>query len=131
MTRPRNGHPSVVAEPGAKTADLKAVGRATTSSSKSSDGSPGLEQQALRLRESGRSYPAIARELGLSRSGEARSAFVRAVRQRPKDERTELFQRESHRLDTLEQRVRGRDSTDRETMERRLTALAKLRKGLE
>ncbi|MHB8506220.1 MAG: hypothetical protein ACYDEN_10990 [Acidimicrobiales bacterium] len=90
-----------------------------------------MDQRALSLRESGRSYAAIARELGLKRSTDARSAFVRAVRQQPQADRTESFRREASRLDVLERRIRDRDRGEPETMERRLAALAKLREGLQ
>jgi aminoglycoside phosphotransferase len=82
------------------------------------------------LRDSGRSYAAVARSLGFKRAVDARAAFLRALHQRQGEERTSLIQRESARLDKLETRIRTRDADDPEKMERRLVALAKMREGL-
>ena len=90
----------------------------------------GADRRVLALREDGRSYSAIAREVGLKRSTDAQSAFVRAVRDRPETERREILARESQRLDLLEKRVRERDRAQPATMERRLAALGKLREEL-
>jgi hypothetical protein len=89
------------------------------------------DERALHLRELGRSYGAIAKELGLDRPLDARSAFVRAVRQHPPVRRSELFERERERLDVAEARIRTRDRDEPETMARRLKALTRLRRGLE
>src|SRR5450631_1348180 len=41
------------------------------------------DEDALRLREEGRSYAAVARSLNLKRSNDALAAFLRALHQRP------------------------------------------------
>lgn len=89
-----------------------------------------LDEQVLALRETGRSYAAVASALGIKRATGAQAAFIRAVRGRPETERAALIERESQRLDALEQRIRDRDSADPEKRERRLAALEKLRHAL-
>jgi hypothetical protein len=84
----------------------------------------------LTLRDSGKTYSAVASSLGFKRSLDAQAAFLRALRQRQGEERIRLVQRESDRLDTLDTRIRTRDAADPEKMERRLVALAKLREKL-
>src|ERR1700686_871275 len=71
------------------------------------------DEDALRLREEGRSYAAVARSLNLKRSNDALAAVMRALHQRPDAERAELIGRERVRLDQLEARIRDRDKTDR------------------
>lgn len=85
----------------------------------------------MSLRETGRSYAAIAQSLGIKRATEAHAAFVRAVRARPDTERTAMTQREAQRLDQLEQRIRDRDAERPDKMERRLGALQHLRDSLQ
>ena len=85
------------------------------------------DEQALTLRDSGRSFAAVASSLGLKRASDARAAFLRAVARLPDTERTRLYERESERLDRLEARIRDRDRDEPEKMERRLAALAVLR----
>ena len=88
------------------------------------------DEDALRLREEGRSYAAVARSLNLKRSNDALAAVMRALRQRPDSERAELVARESARLDQLEIRIRDRDKNDPTRLDRRLGALEKLRSSL-
>ncbi len=88
------------------------------------------DEQALALRESGKTYAAVARGLGLKRAVDARAAFLRALRRREGEERNVLVDRETARLAQLEARIRTRDAEDPEKMERRLLALAKLREQL-
>jgi hypothetical protein len=82
------------------------------------------------MRESGETYAAVARNLGLKRAVDAQAAFLRAVRGRQGEERNALIERENARLVQLEARIRSRDAADPEKMERRLHALAKLREQL-
>ena len=88
------------------------------------------DEQALILRDSGKTYAAVASSLGFKRAADAQAAFLRALRQREGDERSRLVQREADRLDTLDTRIRTRDAAVPEKMERRLLALAKLRERL-
>jgi len=82
------------------------------------------------LRDSGKTYAAVASSLGFKRSVDAQAAFLRALRKREGEERGRLAQRESTRLDQLETRIRTRDVADPEKLERRLGALAILREKL-
>src|SRR5262245_4561239 len=56
-----------------------------------------IDADALRLRESGRSFAAIAQALGLKRATDARAAFLRALRTQPDDERVLIAARERNR----------------------------------
>jgi hypothetical protein len=82
------------------------------------------------LRDTGKTYAAVASSLGLKRSVDAQAAFLRALRQHEGEDQSHLAQRESDRLDKLETRIRTRDAAEPEKMERRLEALAKLREKL-
>lgn len=88
------------------------------------------DEEALELRESGKTFAAIASSLGFKRANEAHGAFLRALRKRNGDDRASLVQREAGRLDQLETRIRTRDAGNVVRMERRLTALAKMREVL-
>ena len=90
----------------------------------------GTDAEALRLREKGLSYAAVARSLGLKRATDARSAFVRALRASPGETHAGIVAREHERLDALEVRIRDRDRAEPDKLERRLAALARLREGL-
>jgi hypothetical protein len=72
----------------------------------------------------------VARSLNLKRSNDALAAVMRALRQRPDDERAELIVREHARLDTLEARIRDRDKDNPTRLDRRLGALETLRSSL-
>jgi hypothetical protein len=85
----------------------------------------------LALRESGKSFSAIARSLGLDRATEAHKSFVRAIGAHEGDERRQIIEREETRLDELEQRIRTRDASDEEKLERRLLGVKKLRAAMQ
>ena len=85
----------------------------------------------MALRERGSSYAAIASTLGLKRATDAREAFLRALRAAPDDEHALIAQREHQRLDELEARIRARDAAVPDKLDRRLAALATLRRGLD
>jgi hypothetical protein len=72
----------------------------------------------------------VARSLGLERAVDAQAAFLRALRRRDGEERSRLVDRETSRLSELETRIRSGDANEPEKMERRLSALAKLREHL-
>jgi hypothetical protein len=82
------------------------------------------------MRETGRSYGAVAASVGLKRANDAHAVFVRAVRALPEGERAEMVQRESGRLDRLEARIRTRDEAQPAKMMRRLEAVEVLRQSL-
>jgi hypothetical protein len=67
----------------------------------------------------------------LKRATDAREAFLRGLGATPDDERALIAQREQQRLDELEARIRTRDAAATDKLERRLAALAALRRGLD
>jgi hypothetical protein len=79
------------------------------------------------LRESGKSFSAIARTLGLERATDAHKSFMRALGTREDGERRQLIKNEETRLDDLEHRIRQRDAADAPKLERRLLALQNFR----
>jgi len=89
-----------------------------------------IDDQALKLREGGASYSAIARRLKLDRATDAHHAFIRAVRAREGEARQHLVTTEGARLDQLEARVRERHAEDPDTLARRLQAVGNLRAAL-
>ena len=89
------------------------------------------DDEALRLRETGRSYAAIAQSLQLKRANDALAAVRRARKRRPEDEQAVLVANERGRLDQLEARIRSRDRADPARLERRLAALEALRQSLD
>jgi hypothetical protein len=68
--------------------------------------------------------------LNLKRANDALAGFLRALRDRPEDDQARLIERERHRLDQLETRIRDRDKDDPTRLERRLAALENLRGSL-
>lgn len=90
----------------------------------------GSDESALALRERGRSFARIARELGLDGVTQANAAFNRALRRRPAQEQETLRSHEMARLDALGERLRRRDDLDEVEMARRTRALERLRKSL-
>ncbi len=82
------------------------------------------------MRGEGRSFSAIAGRLGLKRSRDAYQAFHRALNERPESERPALVGQELQRLETLEARIRDRDSADADKMNHRLEALEHMRRDL-
>ncbi len=89
------------------------------------------KDSVIGLREDGRSYAAIARRLTFPNAVHAQAAFVRAVRQCPKEERAGLVQRELGRLDVLEKKIRAAGEEDPTKVRDRLVALDKLRSALQ
>lgn len=88
------------------------------------------DELALRRRETGASYSAIARGLELPRAADAYDAFIRALRRREGEERRLLVARESERLDQLEVRIRERDAAEPDKVARRLLGVGHLREAL-
>jgi hypothetical protein len=89
-----------------------------------------LEAEVVVLREQGQTYSAVARTLGMRRAVDAQAAFIRAMRKLPDQERSELYRRESERLDQLEARIRSRDAGQPAKLERHLVALGALRESM-
>ena len=121
---PRHTHSRQSQRRSTPTSERGGGGRRSRSSSGDTDA------QALALRESGKSYSAIARTLGLERATEAHTSFVRALEKHEDGERRQLIKNEEARLDELEQRIRQRDAADLPKLERRLGAVQKLREAL-
>ena len=88
------------------------------------------DEQALVLRDQGRSFTAIAQVLDLAGAVEANVAFNRALRRRSATEQAELRCREMARLDALGERLRNRQDMDDEVLARRLHGIQRLRKTL-
>ena len=88
------------------------------------------DDRVLVLRDEGRSFASIAKELQLSSAGAAISAFNRAFERREPSDREALRTREVARLDALGERVRGRTDLSKEEIDRRLQGLRRLRKAL-
>jgi hypothetical protein len=86
--------------------------------------------EALALRESGKSFSAIARTLELDRAKEAHRSYLRALETHEGDERRQLVKNEEARLDELERRIRKRDAADLSKLERRLRGVQKLRDAI-
>jgi len=93
-------------------------------------GGAARDEQILELRDAGRSYPAIARELGLERSTDARAGYLRALRRQPPEARQLLRRRELRRLDSLASAIAGRADISEADVARRLRAVDLLRKDL-
>jgi hypothetical protein len=89
-----------------------------------------LDEQALTLRDEGRSFAGIAWLVGLDSASAANAAFNRALRLRPESDRAWLRSREIVRLEALATRVRGRDDLSVEEVVRRLRGLKHQRKAL-
>ena len=88
------------------------------------------DEQALTLRNQGRSFSEIARILEVDSAREATAAFNRALRGRPNAEQAWLRSREVARLEALASRLRWRDDLSVEEVVRRLRSLQHQRKRL-
>ncbi len=89
-----------------------------------------LDDEALALREQGRSFAGIARALSLDGGLQANAAFNRALRRLPAAEQTGVRSREMARLDVLRERLRKRDDLEETEVARRMRSLDWLRKAL-
>jgi len=88
------------------------------------------DEQALELRDRGRTFIDIAGILGLDDAHAAHAAFNRGLRLRPRSERGQLRSKEAARLDALTSRMRGRSDLGVEEVVRRLNGLKRQRKAL-
>lgn len=89
-----------------------------------------VDKEALELRELGTSYSGIARRLDLHRATDAHGAFLRALRLLDGEAREQVTTNEERRLDELEVRIRERDATEPEKIDRRVAAVERLRASL-
>ena len=92
------------------------------------DDSVSVGERVIALRSEGKSFPTIARSVGVERGIDAFKLFVDAVSRRPPAEQPDLRAAENVRLDALERRAR--DHSDPAERERKLAALEKLRRRL-
>jgi hypothetical protein len=88
------------------------------------------DERVLALRDQGRSFVAIAKELELSNANDAIAAFNRAFERIDPPDQEALRTREVARLDALGEQVRGRKDLSEEEIGRRLKGLVRLRKAL-
>jgi hypothetical protein len=89
-----------------------------------------LDDQILRLRESGDSFLAIAEQLGLDRATVARSGYLRALaRLSPEEQRASRLS-ELQRLDALANHIAACDDLDGPEITRRLRLVDLLRLDL-
>jgi hypothetical protein len=88
------------------------------------------DEQALVLRDQGRTYLDIADILELDGARGAHAAFNRALRLRPQGEKAWLRSRELARLDALASRMRGRNDLGVAEVVRRLRGLKRQRDSL-
>jgi hypothetical protein len=91
------------------------------------DDSLAVDDDALRLRASGKSFGAIAKALGYERSDQANEAFNRALRRRPPKQRKKLRDEELVRLDAMADGVRSRPQLEPDDIARRLRGVERLR----
>jgi hypothetical protein len=94
------------------------------------DDSSDRDEKVLVLREEGRSFAGIARELGLEKTLDANAAFNRALRRKSPAEQETLRSHEIARLDALAERVRGRDDLDEAEVARRIRSVDRLKRTL-
>ena len=88
------------------------------------------DEQALLLREQGRSFAGIARALELANGIEATAAFNRALRRHTPGYQVTLRNHEMARLDALTERLRQREGMNDEELARLLVEIKRLRKAL-
>ncbi len=88
------------------------------------------DEQALVLRDQGRTYLDIAEILDLDGARAAHAAFNRGLRLRPRAEQGWLRSRELARLDALATRMRGRDDLGVDEVVRHLRALKRQKDSL-
>jgi len=89
-----------------------------------------VDEQVLTLRDQGRSFAGIARELGLGSAVDANAAFNRALRRHPPEEQAVLRRGELERLDALGERVRSREGISEEDSAHKLRGIERLRQEL-
>ncbi len=93
-------------------------------------GGPERDSEVMALREQGRSFASIARDLGFEGATQANAAFMRALRRLPTAEQESLRSHEMARLNALGERLRQRRDLDDAEKERRGQRLDRLRKRL-
>jgi hypothetical protein len=106
------------------------MGLAMSNGAPGDPGDPQKDDQVLQLRDEGRSFAGIARELDFAGALEANAAFNRALRRRAPAEQAAVRSREMARLDALGERLRNREDVSEEELARQLRGVKRLRKTL-
>jgi hypothetical protein len=106
------------------------MGLAMSNGAPGDPGDPQKDDQVLQLRDEGRSFAGIARELDFAGALEANAAFNRALRRRTPAEQAAVRSREMARLDALGERLRNREDVSEEELARQLRGVKRLRKTL-
>ena len=88
------------------------------------------DEQVLLLRDDGRTYATISKQLDLERAVIARACYLRALRRRPLEERRHLCRRELQRLDAFAALVAKRPDLDAQEIDQRLRLVDQLRREL-
>lgn len=92
-----------------------------------SDPSEAVDDQVLQLRDQGRTYARISRDLGLDRGADAQQAFLRALSRLPAPEAERVRGEEVIRLDGLAERVRSDSTGNDMDRARRLKTIDRMR----
>lgn len=100
----------------------------SASPKKGSPNATSVGERVVTLRSQGKSFVAIAKDVGVTRSVDAFRLFVDTIAARPVRERDKLRAEENKRLDALEQRTSK--LTDEAERTRKLASLKKLRQRL-
>ncbi|MDQ1374105.1 MAG: hypothetical protein QOJ09_1443 [Actinomycetota bacterium] len=107
-----------------------AASAAPQSPSSAPDDASAVDEQALELRSSGKSFSSIAKALGLERAHDANEAFIRALRRKAPKARKVLREAEAGRLEALATKVKARDDLTPEQTKKRLRSVERLRQTL-
>lgn len=95
------------------------------------DPSEARDHEVLRLRNTGRAFARISRDLKLQRPIDAQQAFRRAFYRLPSDEQELVRQQEAARLDRLATLVNADTAAPAEDRTRRLASIERLRTLLD
>lgn len=87
--------------------------------------------ECFRLRAEGRSFGAIADDLGYANAPQATAVFHRVLREQDDDVRARIRSEEHDRLDALAEQVRGDAALDESTRERRATVIERMRRDVD
>lgn len=92
---------------------------------------PDRDVQAFERRSAGRSYGAIARELGYENAPAATSAFLRVLAQCGTDEQMAARHAEHARLDALAEHVRADVELTPEALTRRMAVIERMHSAVD
>jgi hypothetical protein len=92
---------------------------------------PDRDTRAYELRSQGRSYGAIARELGYPNAPSATEAFLRVLHSRPAEAQLDVRAAEHTRLGGLAEHVKADTSLDPAAMTRRLAVIQRMHDAVD